>query len=216
MITQTTNAWDVFFNDKRYKDLLDELNKYFSETRLLLKQGYRHDIVREKMNDKVFGMQLKFKELGQKMIDEHETRLQQLEQDDKVVKFDDPQVELLKRQDLEAKVSLVDNSGLIHLIKNIDPKDIGVYEISVYAQAIDKRLTDSQKEQLGEFEYIKEQVVYPFRNNEEYKKLEYDLAVLYQFGMQLSGQPVVKNDYGDVTIMDIQNEYNNILKEQVK
>lgn len=96
MTTQITSVWDVFFNDKRYTGLLDELNKLFLETRLLLKQGYRDDIVREKMNDKVFGKQLKFKELGQKKVDEHETKIQKIEQENKVVTFDDPQVELLK------------------------------------------------------------------------------------------------------------------------
>jgi len=210
MTTQTTSAWDVFFNDKRYKDLLDELNKHFSETRLLLKQGYRHDIVREKMNDKVFGMQLKFKELGQTMIDEHETKLQKLEQDNKVVTFDDPQAELLKRQDLEAKVSLIDNDELIHLIQNIDPDDVGVYEISVYAQAIEKRLTDVQQQRVRDFHAVKEKVLYPFRNNAEYQQLEHDLAVLYQYGMQVKGEPVDRDSEGNIRIMSIADEYNKI------
>lgn len=212
MTTQTTSAWDVFFNDKRYKDLLDELNKHFSETKLLLKQGYRDDIVREKMNDKVFGMQLKFKELGQKMIDEHETKLQKLEQDNKVVTFDDPQAELLKRQDLEAKVSLIDNSELIHLIQNIDPDDVGVYEINVYAQAIEKRLSEDQQRQVRDFHVVKQNVLYPFRNNGEYKELEYNLAVLYEFGLQLKGQPVDRDSEGNIRIMNIADEYNNIFK----
>ncbi|RIM75758.1 hypothetical protein BU121_11470 [Staphylococcus xylosus] len=212
MTTQTTSAWDVFFDDKRYKDLLNELNKHFSETKLLLKQGYRDDIVREKMNDKVFGMQLKFKELGQKMIDEHETKLQKLEQDNKVVTFDDPQAELLKRQDLEAKVSLIDNSELIHLIQNIDPDDVGVYEISVYAQAIEKRLTDDQQKRVRDFHVVKEKVLYPFRNNDEYQQLEQDLAVLYQYGLQIKGEPVDRDSEGNIRIMNIADEYNNIFK----
>lgn len=214
MTTQTTSAWDVFFNDKRYTNLVDELNKLFSETRLLLKQGYRQDIVRDKMNTKVSDMQLKFKELGQKLIDEHETRLQKLEQDNKVVTFDDPQAELLKRQDLEAKVSLIDNNELIHLIQNIDPDDVGVYEISVYAQAIEKRLTDVQQQQVRDFHTIKEKVLYPFRNNEEYNQVEYELGVLYQFGLQVNGQPVVKDGESDVRIINIQDEYSKIFREQ--
>lgn len=212
MTTQTTSAWDVFFNDKRYKGLLDELNKHFSETKLLLKQGYRDDIVREKMNDKVFGMQLKFKELGQKMIDEHETKLQKLEQDNKVVTFDDPQAELLKRQDLEAKVSLIDNNELVHLIQNIDPDDVGVYEISVYAKAIEKRLTDDQQKRVRDFHVVKEKVLYPFRNNSEYQQLEQDLAVLYQYGLQIKGEPVDRDSEGNIRIMNIADEYNNIFK----
>ncbi|UMT76033.1 hypothetical protein ML435_01810 [Staphylococcus roterodami] len=212
MTTQTTSAWDVFFNDKRYKGLLDELNKHFSETKLLLKQGYRDDIVREKMNDKVFGMQLKFKELGQKMIDEHETKLQKLEQDNKVITFDDPQAELLKRQDLEAKVSLIDNIELVHLIQNIDSNDVGVYEISVYAKAIEKRLTDDQQKRVRDFHAVKEKVLYPFRNNAEYQQLEHDLAVLYQYGMQIKGEPVDRDSEGNIRIMNIADEYNNIFK----
>ncbi|MEB5647600.1 hypothetical protein MXE48_10955 [Staphylococcus saprophyticus] len=212
MTTQTTSAWDVFFNDKRYKDLLDELNKHFSETRLLIKQGYRHDIVREKMNDKVFGMQLKFKELGQKMIDEHETKLQKLEQDNKVVTFDDPQAELLKRQDLEAKVSLIDNNELIHLIQNIDADDVGVYEISVYTKAIEKRLSEDEQKYVRDFHFVKEKVLYPFRNNEKYQQLEHDLAVLYQYGLQIKGEPVDSDSEGNIRVMNIADEYNKIFK----
>lgn len=192
--------------------VLDELNKHFSETKLLLKQGYRDDIVREKMNDKVFGMQLKFKELGQKMIDEHETKLQKLEQDNKVVTFDDPQAELLKRQDLEAKVSLIDNNELVHLIQNIDSNDVGVYEISVYAKAIEKRLTDDQQKRVRDFHAVKEKILYPFRNNDEYQQLEQDLAVLYQYGMQIKGEPVDRDNEGNIRIMNIADEYNNIFK----
>ncbi|MEB6291622.1 hypothetical protein NGC65_00770 [Staphylococcus xylosus] len=192
--------------------VLDELNKHFSETKLLLKQGYRDDIVREKMNDKVFGMQLKFKELGQKMIDEHETKLQKLEQDNKVVTFDDPQAELLKRQDLEAKVSLIDNNELVHLIQNIDSNDVGVYEISVYAKAIEKRLTDDQQKRVRDFHAVKEKILYPFRNNDEYQQLEQDLAVLYQYGMQIKGEPVDRDSEGNIRIMNIADEYNNIFK----
>jgi hypothetical protein len=212
MTTQITSVWDVFFNDKRYTGLLDELNKLFLETRLLLKQGYRDDIVRDKMNDKVFGMQLKFKELGQKMIDEHETKLQKLEQANKIVTFDDPQAELLKRQDLEAKVSLIDNEELIHLIQNIDSDDVGVYEISVYAKAIDKRLNETQQQHVTKFNAVKERVLYPFRNNDEYNKAEYDLGILYQYCMQVRGQPVVKDDESDVRILNIQNEYSEIFR----
>lgn len=164
------------------------------------------------MNDKVFGMQLKFKELGQKMIDEHETKLQKLEQDNKVVTFDDPQAELFKRQDLEAKVSLIDNSELIHLIQNIDPDDVGVYEISVYAQAIEKRLTDDQQKRVRDFQVVKEKVLYPFRNNDEYQQLEQDLAVLYQYGLQIKGEPVDRDSEGNIRIMNIADEYNNIFK----
>lgn len=192
--------------------VLDELNKHFSETKLLLKQGYRDDIVREKMNDKVFGMQLKFKELGQKMIDEHETKLQKLEQDNKVVTFDDPQAELLKRQYLEAKVSLIDNNELVHLIQNIDSNDVGVYEISVYAKAIEKRLTDDQQKRVRDFHAVKEKILYPFRNNDEYQQLEQDLAVLYQYGMQIKGEPVDRDSEGNIRIMNIADEYNNIFK----
>mgnify|MGYP007027845856 CR=1 FL=1 len=192
--------------------VLDELNKHFSETKLLLKQGYRDDIVREKMNDKVFGMQLKFKELGQKMIDEHETKLQKLEQDNKVVTFDDPQAELLKRQDLEAKVSLIDNNELVHLIQNIDSNDVGVYEINVYAKAIEKRLTDDQQKRVRDFHAVKEKILYPFRNNDEYQQLEQDLAVLYQYGMQIKGEPVDRDSEGNIRIMNIADEYNNIFK----
>lgn len=192
--------------------VLDELNKHFSETKLLLKQGYRDDIVREKMNDKVFGMQLKFKELGQNLIDEHETKLQKLEQDNKVVTFDDPQAELLKRQDLEAKVSLIDNNELVHLIQNIDSNDVGVYEISVYAKAIEKRLTDDQQKRVRDFHAVKEKILYPFRNNDEYQQLEQDLAVLYQYGMQIKGEPVDRDSEGNIRIMNIADEYNNIFK----
>lgn len=214
MTTQTTSAWDVYFNDRRYRNLLGELDDLFVETKSLLRQGYKHDVVANKMNDKVFGMQDKFKELGQTMLDEHEKQMVEIQQKEKVVSFDNPQAEMLKRQDLEAKVSIMDKTDLIEFLYNIDPDDTGVYELSVYINAMENRLSDHEQEALSNhFVTLKEQIMFPFRNNDEYQQLEYEYNVLRQYGLQINGQPVRRNEEGDIRITNIQNDYSQIFRE---
>ncbi|HCY6643796.1 TPA: hypothetical protein O1257_002594, partial [Staphylococcus aureus] len=57
-----------------------------------------------------------------------------------------------------------------------------------------------------------EKVIYPYRNNEEYQKLEYNYNVLRQFGLQNNGQPVIKHSDGDIEIINIQSKYNEVFR----
>lgn len=211
--TQTGSAWDVYFKDRRYRNLLGELDDLFVETKGLIRQGYKTEVVRGKMNDKVFDMQNKFKELGQTMLDEHEKSLVEIQQKEKVVTFDNPQAEMLKRQDLEAKVQLMDREDLYEFIYNIDPDDTGVYELSVYQKAVETRLSKEDQDRLkGHFKVLKDKIMYPFRNNEEYQQLEYEYGILRQYGLQINGQPVRRDEEGDIKIISIQDEYSKLFR----
>ena len=46
--------------------------------------------------------------------------------------YENPQVEMLKRQDIEAKVNLIDAEELFNLVYNANPKTTNVYELNIY------------------------------------------------------------------------------------
>ncbi|CAC6958836.1 Uncharacterised protein [Staphylococcus aureus] len=80
-------------------------------------------------------------------------------------------------------------------------------------KAIESRLTEDENVRLKPyFDVLVEKVIYPYRNNEEYQKLEYNYNVLRQFGLQNNGQPVIKDSDGDIEIINIQSKYNEVFR----
>ncbi|MBS3644138.1 hypothetical protein KCX54_14075, partial [Staphylococcus aureus] len=137
----------------------------------------------------------------------------EIQQKEKESSYENPQVEMLKRQDIEAKVNLIDAEELFNLVYNANPKTTNVYELNIYKKAIESRLTEDENVRLKPyFDVLVEKVIYPYRNNEEYQKLEYNYNVLRQFGLQNNGQPVIKHSDGDIEIINIQSKYNEVFR----
>lgn len=211
--TNTGDTWDVYFNDRRYRNLLGDFEDLITETKSLIRQGYKTDVIKNKMDNKVLSLQSKFKELGQILLDEHEEKIVEIQQKEKESSYENPQVKMLKRQDIEAKVNLIDAEDLIDLVYNTDPETIGVFELNVYKKAMNNRLSDDENARLKPyFDLLAEKVMHPYRNNEEYQKLEYNYNILRQFGLQNNGQPVTKDNDGDVKIINIQSKYNEVFR----
>ncbi|SUK21656.1 hypothetical protein [Staphylococcus aureus] len=72
--TNTGGTWDVYFDDRRYRNLLGDFEDLITETKSLIRQGYKTDVIKSKMDNKVLSLQSKFKELGQILLDEHEEK----------------------------------------------------------------------------------------------------------------------------------------------
>ncbi|HCG2504402.1 hypothetical protein [Staphylococcus aureus] len=211
--TITGDTWDVYFNDRRYRNLLGDFEDLITETKSLIRQGYKTDVIKNKMDNKALSLQSKFKELGQILLDEHEEKIVEIQQKEKESSYENPQVEMLKRQDIEAKVNLIDVEELFNLVYNANPKTTNVYELNIYKKAIESRLTEDENVRLKPyFDVLVEKVIYPYRNNEEYQKLEYNYNVLRQFGLQNNGQPVIKHSDGDIEIINIQSKYNEVFR----
>lgn len=72
--TNTGGTWDVYFDDRGYRNLLGDFEDLITETKSLIRQGYKTDVIKSKMDNKVLSLQSKFKELGQILLDEHEEK----------------------------------------------------------------------------------------------------------------------------------------------
>ena len=114
-----------------------------------------------------------------------DTLTEQAQQD-----YNNPQSEMLKRQDLSAKIDLIDNTEVIAMIVNADATNTTVYELKLLQDVINKRFTESEKNKVAmSFETLKQNVLYPERND-EFAQLEYNYNVINQTGMDNSGVAV--------------------------
>lgn len=217
MTTETTNVWNVFFEDKRYNNLLNELNSFINETRNLIKQGYKLNVIDEKQNSKIGELQMKFKELGQTMLDERESKMNEIENDLTSKDVADPQQELIKRQDLEARLSLIDANEVIDRISNLKAENTSVYEISAYQNVLEgNKLSEAQKNQVAiHFSDVKQKVLYPFNYNNEYQKLSEEYNTIVSSSMASTGVPVTTDDYG-IVYKSVADRYSDVFKEQAK
>lgn len=217
MTTETTNVWNVFFEDKRYKNLLNELNSFINETRNLIKQGYKLNVIDEKQNSKIGELQMKFKELGQTMLDERESKMNEIENDLTSKDVADPQQELIKRQDLEARLSLIDANEVIDRISSLEAENTSVYEISAYQNVLEgNKLSEAQKNQVAiNFSDVKQKVLYPFNYNEAYQKLSEEYNTIVSSSMASTGVPVTTDEYG-IVYKSVADRYSDVFKEQAK
>ncbi|MCG1667442.1 hypothetical protein K4Q15_01580 [Staphylococcus epidermidis] len=217
-MTTTTkpNTWSVFFDDRKYRNLLGDLDDLLNETKTMYKQGYRPDVIDKQQQPKVEALTESFKQFAINKMEDIKNKLdkltEQAQQD-----YSNPQSEMLKRQDLSAKIDLLDNTEVIAMIVNASATNTTVYEVKLFQDVINKRFTESEKNKVAmSFETLKQNVLYPERNNDEYAQLEYSYNVINQTGMANSGVVVTENEYGSVDFKTINDRYTDTINSVTK
>lgn len=208
-----TNTWDVLFKDSEYKKLNEELNTLLKDTATQVKAGYRLDVVDEKQKPKIDVLTDKFKNFASEKLESIEQRLNALKEDLTKENVTDPQSELIKRQNLEAKLSLFDNYDVIDLIKQADTSNTSIYELNLYQNTINERFSEVEKNNVSyKMSELKQAILHPEENNEEYQNLVKEYSVLNSLGMAQNGVPVTKAENGNVVIKSVYERYNDTLK----
>lgn len=217
-MTTTTkpNTWSVFFDDRKYRNLLGDLDDLLNETKTMYKQGYRPDVIDKQQQPKVEALTESFKQFAINKMEDIKNKLdtltEQAQQD-----YSNPQSEMLKRRDLSAKIDLLDNTEVIAMIVNASATNTTVYEVKLFQDVINKRFTESEKNKVAmSFETLKQNVLYPERNNDEYAQLEYSYNVINQTGMANSGVVVTENEYGSVDFKTINDRYTDTINSVTK
>ena len=212
-VNKTGSAFDVLFDDKKYLSLLDKVDQFLKDTFLMYQRGYRLDAIDEKQKPKVIEIENEFKKYASDRLNNIESRLDEIEEN--LIKEDlsNPEAELIKRQNLEARLSFYDNYEIIDYIKNIDSKKLGIYELSLLQKIFDNRFTESERNQVSAtFTQLKELVLHPYEQDEEYNQLAYEYNILRQIGMANNGSVISKDDDGQVVIKSLADRYNDQLK----
>lgn len=132
-----------------------------------------------------------------------------LEQD-----VDNPHAEIIKRQDLQARLSLITNDEAIALIKHLAPTDTKIYEIYLYENLINNRFNDLEKKHIAkDFEKLKEKVLYPYSDEIEYKRLVSERNTLNTLKMYYLGIPATKDEAGYIGVRSVKQRYLDVLND---
>lgn len=208
-----TNTWDVLFKNSEYKKLNEELNTLLKDTATQVKAGYRLDVVDEKQKPKIDVLTDKFKNFASEKLESIEQRLNALKEDLTKENVTDPKSELIKRQNLEAKLSLFDNYDVIDLIKQADTSNTSIYELNLYQNTINERFSEVEKNNVSyKMSELKQAILHPEENNEEYQNLTKEYSILNTLGMAQNGVPVTKGENDSVVIKSVYDRYNDTLK----
>lgn len=216
-MTNTTNAatdtWSVLFNDSTYNKLIDELDTFLKDTATQVKAGYRLDVVDEKQKPKIDVLTDKFKNFASEKLESIEQRLGTIKEELSKENVTDPQSELIKRQNLEAKLSLFDNYDVIDLIKQADTSNTSIYELNLYQNTINERFSEVEKDNVSyKLSELKQAILHPEESNEEYQNLAKEYSVLNSLGMAQKGVPVTINNNDNVEIKPITDGYKEVLR----
>ncbi|MBF2233404.1 hypothetical protein H3965_10330 [Staphylococcus epidermidis] len=209
------DVWSVLFDNRKYKDLLDEVNKLIEDTKRLYKKGYRLEAIDEQQKPKVTEIENKFKQFATDRLNEIEQRCNEIEKESQQDNVKDPQTEIIKRQNLEARLSFYNDSEIVDYINSKDVTNTDIYELSLLQQKYDNQLNESQQRRVAfKLEELKQGVLYPYTTNEEYKNLMFEYSVINQTGMAKTGVVITKNEqYGGVEIKPLTERYKNAIDE---
>ncbi len=197
-------VWNTLFNDEQYNNITSKIDDLIKETRLMVKRQFKSDFIAKEQRPKAIALQNELKEYAQNRMSKLQAELEGIEQQYTYKNHDNPQLELIRRQDLQSRLSLLDSHDLINEINNANLEDISVFEVGIYQNMIDEKMTDSDKAKINErFTEIKDKALNPFKYDEDYKQKEQDYLVLENSGMNHTGVSVLKNDEGQVSITSV-------------
>ncbi|WP_204189680.1 hypothetical protein [Mammaliicoccus sciuri] len=197
-------VWNTLFNDEQYNNITNKIDDLIKETRLMVKRQFKSDFIANEQRPKAIALQNELKEYAQNRMSKLQAELEGIEQQYTYKNHDNLQLELIRRQDLQARLSLLDGHDLINEINNANLEDISVFEVGIYQNMIDEKMTDSDKAKINErFTEIKDKALNPFKYDEDYKQKEQDYLVLENSGMNHTGVSVVKDDEGQVSITSV-------------
>ncbi|MGS4199359.1 hypothetical protein ACEUV5_06930 [Staphylococcus pseudintermedius] len=211
---QQTEVWNIFFDDSKYQELLNKADRLLKESSEMLLKGYRIDAIDEQQKPKIQELENEFKTYAQTRLDDIAKRLESIEKEATSDKIDNPQEELIRRQNLQARYDFYSNDEIMNHINTVDVQDIDIFELSLLQKIISERFNDTEEQQVAHaFEVLKQSVLYPYANNKEYEQLSYDYNVIDDVGMKNNGVVITKNtDYDGVMIKTLGDRYNEALK----
>lgn len=207
---QQTEVWNIFFDDNKYQDLLNKVDRLLKESSTMLLKGYRLDAIDEQQKPKIQELENEFKAYAQTRLDDISKRIDEIEKEATTDKVQNPQEELIRRQNLQARYDFYSNGEIMDHINTVDAQDVDIFELSLLQKIISERFNDTEEQQVAHaFEVLKQNVLHPYENNSEYEKLAYDYSVIEQVGMKNSGVVVTRKD-GDYmpTIKSLNDRYN--------
>ncbi|AUW63040.1 MULTISPECIES: hypothetical protein [Staphylococcus] len=206
------DAWNVLFEDNDYQTLIKELDSFLDETKALRKADYSNSEIDKQQLSKIEKLENGFKEFAVSKLQSINEQLcimqnEALEQD-----IDNPHAEIIKRQDLQARLSLITNDEAIALIKHLAPTDTKIYEIYLYENLINNRFNELEKKHIAkDFEKLKEKVLYPYSDEIEYKRLVSERNTLNTLKMYYLGIPATKDEAGYIGVRSVKQRYLDVL-----
>ncbi|MDG4943840.1 hypothetical protein OSX66_08030 [Staphylococcus agnetis] len=211
---QQTEVWNIFFDDNKYQDLLTKADRLLKESSSMVLKGYRLDAIDEQQKPKIQELENEFKTYAQTRLDDIAKRLESIEKEATSDKVDNPQEELIRRQNIQARYDFYSNGEIMNHINTVDVQDIDIFELSLLQKIISERFNDTEEQQVAHaFEVLKQSVLYSYANNKEYEQLSYDYNVIDDVGMKNNGVVITKNtDYDGVMIKTLGDRYNEALK----
>lgn len=206
------DAWNVLFEDNDYQTLIKELDSFLDKTKALREAGYSNSEIDKQQLPKIEKLENGFKEFAVSKLQSINDQLcimqnEALEQD-----IDNPHAEIIKRQDLQARLSLITNDEVIALIKHFAPTDTKIYEIYLYENLINNRFNELEKKHIAkDFEKLKEKVLYPYSDEIEYKRLVSERNTLNTLKMNYLGIPATKDEAGYIGVRSVKQRYLDVL-----
>ena len=208
------DAWNVLFEDNDYQTLIKELDSFLDETKALREADYSNSEIDKQQLSKIEKLENGFKEFAVSKLQSINDQLcimqnEALEQD-----VDNPHAEIIKRQDLQARLSLITNDEAIALIKHLAPTDTKIYEIYLYENLINNRFNELEKKHIAkDFEKLKEKVLYPYSDEIEYKRLVSERNTLNTLKMNYLGIPATKDEAGYIGVRSVKQRYLDVLSD---
>lgn len=197
--------------DKKYLEIVANIESTLNEIPMLYRKGMRKDVAIESVQPKLDALKT---ELKQYVIDKERELLNNINSFQEVNKeYDNPTQELLRRQDFTARLGLMSDHEFIEYVSGIDTNELNVHDFNLINEKYNKLDETSRNALMQSITTLKESVLYPHANNEEYQQLQDDYSTLNNITTKHDGNPWLLDDAGNPMIFNVDDQYNALLKE---
>ncbi|HGH0876204.1 TPA: hypothetical protein ACJHIL_002103 [Staphylococcus pseudintermedius] len=133
---QQTEVWNIFFDDSKYQELLNRVERLLKESSEMFLKGYRIDAIDKQQKPKIKELENEFKSYAQTRLEGIAKRIDEIEKETTTNKVENPQEELIRRQNLQARYDFYSNGEIMDHINTVDAQEIDIFELSLLKNII--------------------------------------------------------------------------------
>lgn len=193
--------------NKKYLDHINKLEEIKKTIENKSKAGYREDFIRKEYEEEIKDIHLGIIKTVETIKNEIKNSMNDIEQSYSIREYEDAGLELLKRQDLQAELSMYNDYELEQFIENVDVKELDLYSYKLINDELNKKPQIKDRvshKMIG----LKDVLLYQHKYDNEYQKLENDLAVISTSGIDRGRIMLIEND--ELVLKDFDKEINNV------
>lgn len=191
---------DFLFTDKSYQSLIEEYNLLLKGTYDRARGGYSDSFINDFKQNKIARLETLVREWSNEYIDKANEKLNEIEESYRVADLE-PNQEILKRQNFDVKMELMDVDEFNDFISK-EPK-LSTYEYAKVKQKFNQQNENTRDRLRTNMAEIEHNYKEPARNDKDYIAIKKNAEMVAGLDMHRNGKLWLPESDGNIKQVDI-------------